>query len=381
MKKLLIATDSHHPRSDGIARFLVEIIRRLKSNFEITVVAPKYEGHFEEEVRTIRFNTTKFSIADFSPAKPNMKILKKLIKESDVIFTQTLGPIGIQTLRYAKKVKKPVVSFTHSIEWELLSKTVDVKERIMNILHTTTKFIAKRFYNKADRLIVPSDEIAQKLEISGIKTKLSVVNLGVNSVEFAPVKNKDAIKKELGIPKDSLVVGYTGRLAKEKDLITLYRAYKKLVMTNPNLYLLLVGDGSLKKRLIGENIIVTGFVKDVAKYLNAMDIFVLPSLTETTSLSTLEAMSCGIPVIATPVGHVRNYINNNVNGFLFPFGDIEVLTSKLQELIDDVELRKDFGDFGRKTVIDKYSWDKCADEIKSVLFEVMGENANKNNDD
>ena len=79
----------------------------------------------------------------------------------------------------------------------------------------------------------------------------------------------------------------------------------------------MVGDGTKKqvkefKKI--KNCKVTGFVPDVHEYLKAMDIFVMPSLTETTSLATLEAMACGLPVIATKVGYIKNYLVRNHNG-------------------------------------------------------------------
>ena len=100
----------------------------------------------------------------------------------------------------------------------------------------------------------------------------------------------------------------------------LLEAFRKLE-EQENILLLMVGDGTekqVKEFKEIKNCKVTGFVPNVQDYLKAMDIFVMPSLTETTSLATLEAMACGLPVIATKVGYIKNYLVKNHNGIFSP---------------------------------------------------------------
>ena len=94
-------------------------------------------------------------------------------------------------------------------------------------------------------------------------------------------------------------------------------------------------------------------MENVVPYLHAMDIFVMPSLTETSSLSTLEAMQCGIPVIATPVGHIKEYVESGYNGFLFPRQNPGILMEKIKTLVDNPALRKKLGNNAHKLVKQK----------------------------
>ena len=98
-----------------------------------------------------------------------------------------------------------------------------------------------------------------------------------------------------------------------------------------------------------------------------MDVYVLPSLTETTSLSTLEAMACGCAVIATPVGYVKEYIKEKYNGMLFPFKNSLVLSLKLGILLENEKLREKLAVNGRKTVERLFKWEKTAQNIKKIL--------------
>ena len=117
-------------------------------------------------------------------------------------------------------------------------------------------------------------------------------------------------KEKINLNPNKTVIGYVGRISKEKNIKVLREAFKKLPGQG-HLHLLMVGDGpedQTKEFKSMSNCTVTGFVNNVQNYLRAMDIFIMPSLTETTSLATLEAMSCGLPVIATQVGFIKNYL-------------------------------------------------------------------------
>lgn len=135
-------------------------------------------------------------------------------------------------------------------------------------------------------------------------------------------------------------------------------------------FLLIVGWGSKKNISLFkslEDVKITGFVEDVLPYLQATDIYVLPSLTETSSLTTMEAMSCGLPVIATKVGYVKEYIIDKQNGMFFPKNNDLVLSLKLEQLINNKKMRETLGKNARKTALKKFSWDRTAEKIMEVL--------------
>ena len=106
---------------------------------------------------------------------------------------------------------------------------------------------------------------------------------------------------------------------------------------------------------------------NVIPYLQAMDIYVLPSLTETTSLSTLEAMSCGCAVISTKVGLVKRYIKDKVNGSFFPKGNASALKVKLSWLVENPDIRTELGRNARETVKAKFNWERTEIGIRKAL--------------
>jgi len=375
-KKLLIASDNFLPRWDGIARFLSEIIPRLKDKFDITVIAPDfgtYDAGWGEAVRVVKIPVQSLRIGDFNPAKLESGIIRKEVKKADIVFTQTIGPIGFLAIRAAKKNKKKLVSYIHSIEWELVTRALGLN-LLKKYVSAITKGLVRRIYNKPDLLIVPAESIGEMLSWQRIKTKKKVVHLGVDTKKFVPAANKAEAKKKIGLDPGMFIIGHHGRLGREKDLPTLLRAFIVVRKSYPKALLLIVGEGveSIKKKLVKvDGVILPGGTHNVVPYLQAMDLYCLPSLTETTSLATLEAMACGVPVIATKVGFVRDYIKTHVNGLFFKERNSYDLARQIMFMIREETLRKSIGLEARKTVEKKFNWDKTAKEIEETIDKVM----------
>jgi glycosyltransferase involved in cell wall biosynthesis len=381
-KRLLIATDNFLPRWDGIARFLSEIIPRLKDKYEITVIAPDF-GHYDagwgDSVRIIKIPLANWRVGDFNPSQVNYKIIKQEVKKADIVFSQTIGSIGLLSIIAAKRSKKKVVAFIHSIEWELVTRAMGLflLKKYVGLL---TKGAVKRVYNKPNLLIVPSESIAEMLSWQKIKTKKKVVHLGVDTKKFLPPASKEDAKKKLGFDEKMFIIGHHGRLGREKDLPTLLRAFIIVKKTYPNTLLLIVGGGleSIRKKLASvEGVMLPGSTNNVVPYLQAMDIYCLPSLTETTSLATLEAMACGVPVIANKVGFVRDYIKQRINGLFFKEKNSYDLAREIMFLIREPSLSKSISLEARKTVEKEFNWDKTAKEIEETLDEMMQEKGEK----
>ena len=366
MKKLLITTDCFLPRWDGIARFVTNLIPGLKDQFDITIACPAFDGPEPkiEGVKIIRFPLVKIKFGDIYFTNWHVKEFKHIIKEHDIVFNQSLGPIGMSAILAAHSLKKPVVSFMHSIDWELVSKSL---KHFRVLSWWGMKFVAKWFYNKCTLLLVPSEELASLLTLQGIRTKKQVVELGVDTDYFVPPINKAEAKKRLRIHPTTLVITYVGRLAREKNIETLVAAFKNLRKEIKNVLLLVVGDGIIDV-IPSSHVRVEGNQNNVLPYYQASDIYVLPSLTETTSLTTLEAMACECAVVATPVGSVREYLEDGRTGLIFPRRDVTTLTDLLSFLATHEKTRIALGQDARKTIEQTRSWKKSLLVINNALM-------------
>ncbi|MBT4697620.1 glycosyltransferase family 4 protein [Candidatus Woesearchaeota archaeon] len=373
MKKLLIASDCFLPRWDGIARFLAELLPYLAKKYKVTVIAPAYEGHVVEikGVTVVRVPLHKMRVGDFVPATLQPRKIKKLVKDADIVWSHTIGSIGAMAIKYGKKYKKPTISFVHSYEWELVSRSIFERPLLKKFSLKSIKWLTRHFYNKCDLLLVPYDGLIDELRKVGVKSRMDLVHLGVDVKKFCPPKNKNIAKSNIGINFRKKVIGYAGRIEREKDLTTLYNAFSILREKRDDVMLLVVGKGLPFNSIFKDssNIIEVSGTDNVIPYYQAMDVFALSSLTETTSLATMEAMSCGVPVVTTGVGLIKKYVKRGLNGYLFELRNAEQMAAHLAKIVKNDDLRKEMGSHARKTIMYKYSWDKTVKEIMDVLSE------------
>lgn len=364
-KRLLIATDNFLPRWDGVARFLSAVIPGLLDQYEVTVIAPNF-GHIEHEgYHLVQIPLRRGSYGDLRFAKFKPLLIHKEIKKADVVFTQTIGPIGGTSIFLAKKSGKPLVSFVHSMESELVPMAVGPSP-MRSFLYSFMRWYTTILYGRPHLLITPSESVDDQLSWQGITTRKQVVRLGVDTKKFSPGTAK-TLRKKLGFEEDDIIIGQHGRLAHEKDLKTLLRAFLRVQKKYKQAKLMIVADGLPEiKRIFTnrEGIILPGPQSDVVPYLRATDIFALTSLTETTCLSALEAMSVGLPVITTPVGFVKDYVDDGKNGLFFPFHDAYKLSTHLEWAINHPTLAKRMGEKARELVEEEFSWEIT---IKSII--------------
>jgi glycosyltransferase involved in cell wall biosynthesis len=367
MKKIVIAVDTYFPKKDGVVRFLENVVPRLAKKYFITILAPNFNSgskYFESgNVNEILFPVNeKRAAAGYNPVLKTRRLKKIMLREirnCDLVFSQDIAYLGRLAVRYGRKLGKQVISYVHQISWEQIGEIFSDNPVKRIFSSSLVKFVAKGIYKKCSLLFVPSRTTAEQLKMAGIHNEKAVIHLGVDLEKFSPAKNKSSAKINARIDPSKYVVGYCGRISEEKDLLTLRDAFVMVKEKFPDSVLLIVGDGSgedaekLKKT---QDIIVTGFVKDVSPYLKAMDIFVLPSLTETTSLATMEAMACGIPVITTPVGRLSEYVQNNANGYIFPPRNSEYLAKKIETLLSEPRKRLSMGNNARNS-ISRFSWE------------------------
>jgi len=365
--KLLISTDNLLPRWDGIARTLSELIPRLAKRFDVTVVGPDFgQAPKMGNVQLVRFPVMPLRFGDINFAWFHPGKIKRLVQDADVVFNQTIGPIGMCAVRAAAKLNKPCVAYVHSIEWELASKSV---KRWKHLVSGAVKWLAKSLYNKCVLILVPNKEVEDLLVQVGITSRKAPLQLGVDTEVFTPPKSRSVAKWKVGIKPTAKVIGFSGRIGREKDLPTLYKAFKAVRKTHPNTVLVIVGGGIETEAYAHDpDVMMVGPRDDVQRWLQAMDVFVLPSLTETSSLATMEAMAVGLPVVVTPVGSIREYVIDGENGLIFPRRDVGALAERLEMLLSSSELRARLGRRARQTILERHRWELVAEQAAEFLM-------------
>ncbi len=351
----------------GAEKALVDIALHLdRSKYNVTVCATRSAGNYQpllDEAGVTTFVQGRKSRWDLGQWIKLVRLMRR--EQVDVLHTHLFGSNTLGRL-LGRLAGVPVV-IAHEHWSTKASREV---------------WVDRALYRLSDRILVPSaasKEMVMRTE--GIPAgKIDVVYNGVDTAIFAQGEKRGEVRSELHISSDAMVLGIVGRLSEEKGGVdVLIRAVARLCKSNPNLRLLVVGDGPLRGSLEalaaesapGGEIMFTGTRNDVAHLLSAMDLFVLPSLNEALPIVVLEAMAAGLPVIATRVGGVPEIVDHEKTGLLVEPGSEDSLYSALDRLIFDADLREQLAQAGRRRVASDFTIERMVERIEGLYEELL----------
>ena len=229
-------------------------------------------------------------------------------------------------------------------------------------LNPKHNFLRRRLVPFVDRFIPVSEDLDRWLgQVVRIpRGRIQFIRNGVDTDQFVP-GGAPAPDSPWG-PGD-VVVGTVARIQDVKNHRQLVEAFARLHAKTPRLKLSIVGDGPLLPAVreqvaalgLQDAVWLPGARADIRALLHSFSVFALPSLAEGTPVSMLEAMACGLPVVASTVGGIPEVVDDGVQGLLVPVGDVDALTAALERLAGDAELRAAQGRAGRARVEERYS--------------------------
>ena len=234
------------------------------------------------------------------------------------------------------------------------------------------------FKEQVNRFICISQEIDAELQAIGTADKQRIfIPNGVDTDQYRPVTaaQKGELKQTLALPEGKIVL-FTGRLSPEKRVNHLISIWPSVRQQYPDAQLVLVGTGkdeAALKAQAGDGVHFVGRVPDVTVYLQAADVFVLPSVTEGLSNALLEAMAAGLPAVATRVGGAPDIISEGKTGMLVPPDDPEQLKAALLAVLADARGQAEMGAAGRQVIVDRYGLTAVADQLRHLYEVVYGE--------
>jgi sugar transferase (PEP-CTERM/EpsH1 system associated) len=253
---------------------------------------------------------------------------------------------------------------------------------MLNGLPLRRRLVRRAAYGLADAVFTVSSDLRayHARQVWTSPSRIRVLANGVDSQRFAPsAERKAASRAGLGLPGTSIVVGSVGRLVPIKGHAGLLDAAEVLLKRGVDLSVVLVGDGSeldhLRSKVTASPYLSTrvhflGASRNVANALNAMDVFVLPSISEGMSNTLLEAMSAGLPVVATRVGGNPELIENESSGLLFSVGNIRELAAHLENLAANREYRESLGTGARARILANYSLESMLERYRNLYKEL-----------
>lgn len=309
-----------------------------------------------------------FSLDGIVTEYPYLPFLPKVIQMAnpDVVHAQShLFLPTFQAVRAAKKLGFPSIVTVHGVAAD--------RNILLNFGQGFyLRTLGSSVFKTADRIVCLTRSDAERVAALGCPSeKIRVIPNAVNIDNFKPTDEHT----------EGLVI-WTGRLVPEKGLEYLIEAAKIVAEKKSSVRFLLVGYGPLKTklmklasdyRLLGKNVEFRGPKErnEMPEVLGRASIFVLPSLSEGLSVSVLEAMACGLPIICTDILGTKEVIEDGITGLMVPPRNSLALSEAIMTLLDNEDLRKRLGENARKTVIERHNWNLIIDKLEKVYSEVI----------
>lgn len=361
----------------GVAEYLYLFLSNFNDeNYENVLIVSQ---DYEEQIEKFKKYTSKIHIV---PMVRDIKLkndikstfaIKKILKEEkpDIVYLHSskAGAIGRLALFFSRKTK--ILYNAHG--WYFNATIGSKKKKIFALIE---KILALR----TDRIInISKSEYNSAIEYKvAPEKKMCVIENGIDFAKFKDSeKYRDNTRNKYNIKEDELVIGVVGRLSEQKDPMTMIKAFEQVHKENKKAKLMYVGSGELeedvlkyaKEHSILENVIITGWIKDVEKYIPAFDIAVLPSKWEGFGLVLIEYMACNKPIVGSNLGGIADIIKDNENGLLFEVENYKELAEKILYLINNMnEVTKIINN--NKTYKDKYNIKTLIEKHRKVFEEV-----------
>ncbi|HKA42031.1 MAG TPA: glycosyltransferase family 1 protein [Burkholderiales bacterium] len=371
--RIAIVTETYLPEVNGVAitmghmiaglrhcRHDIQLIRPRQHQEEMPANEPGFEEVLVQGIPIPRYDALKLGL----PAKQRLRRLWSA-KRPDIVHIVTEGPLGWSALSAAHQLGLPVCTDFHTN-----FHTYTEHYGIGWLRKPITAYLRK-FHNRSLATLVPTAAIRLELERLGL-ANLRVVSRGVDTILFSPRRRSPQLRASWGLGSTDMAVIYVGRIAPEKNLPLLLRAFEAMREANPRLRLVLVGDGPARAALESshpEHVFAgmrTG--EDLAAHYASGDIFLFPSTTETYGNVTMEAMASGLAVVAYDYAAAHQHIRQGVDGLLAAVDDAAGFTRLAVGLANDRGRAGHLGAHAR-AVAEKLDWAWVVAEFERTLLE------------
>ncbi|MGH7507829.1 MAG: glycosyltransferase [Longimicrobiales bacterium] len=298
--------------------------------------------------------------------------LRRLRRAFDfqLIHANRLFPMGFAALPVARKLGVPLVVGARG------SDVHTNPYRNRSVRQYTCETI------RSARLFAVSEALARGIELLAKPAQtVRVAYNGVDTARFRPIVDRQALRQRLGLPARGIGICMVSRIVREKGVVELVRAFERVSAALPDSWLAVIGDGPFRDGLAAEvrrsgldqRVYLPGAQPNerIADWLNAADLFTLPSYNEGLPNVVLEAMACGLAVVATDVGGTAEVVADGVTGTLVPPRDAVALASALLALATDDAARRRMAHNGLERIRGRFSWHQSARTLIDLYEDAM----------
>ena len=244
----------------------------------------------------------------------------------------------------------------------------------LGLFEPAVEWMLKRFYNRVDRVLVPSPSMRDLLRDWGVTTPIGIWSRGINHDRFSPERRDLAWRRGLGVGDEEMALGFLGRLVKEKGLDIFAEVTRELRARGVAHKVLVIGKGPARDWFSSQvpDAVFAGFLtgNDLGRAVASMDVFFNPSVTETFGNVTTEAMAAGVPVVAARATGAVDLVADGVSGYLVSPRGVAAYADAITRIVTDPALRRSMGDEGHARAAD-YRWDTANQAVLDTYLNLM----------
>jgi len=363
----------------GLERLLLQLVVPLRrEGFDIELVVLYRRGDSMPSLHPLvveaRRRGVKAEQLDGGPKLPLRGVLyvaNKLRKEGFALLHTHDYKTDLLGLLAARLARIPCVATVHGYVF------VSRRLRIYRMLD----LLVLRFFS---RVITVSEELRQQLLTASLRReRVITVHNAINPLAFISqgIQSISRLRRQLGIREDQPLIAVVGRLIPGKGHRYFLAAAKQVLQARPEARFLVVGEGPLRGKLEAMNVTLgiqhavsfLGFRQDVAAFMQASDLIVLPSLEEGLPVVLLEALALARPVVATAVGGVPEVVKHEETGLLVPPRDADELARAMLYLLDRPNEGAKMGRKGQEVVARDFTVEAMAEKIATVYRQILTE--------
>jgi glycosyltransferase involved in cell wall biosynthesis len=355
--RIMIVTDQYPPMVGGVPVVTHDLAVGLAARgHQVWVVAPSQGARdvhrIEEGVHVHRFTSFAW------PTYPDLRIpflpflpIRRLLKQTnpDVIHIHSPVVLGNIAQMLAGGLRKPVIATNHYLPINI-SRTLASDQLIGRHFDTLSYSYLIHFCNRCEYVTTPTHTALKLLYEHGLRAPAGVISNGVDLKKFRPGPPDEEVRARYRLPRERPLILHVNRLSEEKRVNVLLEAAARV---QHNAYFVLAGTGPAEAELraqaarlqLQDRVAFLGFVedRDLLAIRRLADLFVIPSEGDLQSLATMEAMACGLPVIAANAYALPELVHHGENGLLFEPGQSEELARAIDQLLAAPELRRRMG--------------------------------------
>lgn len=343
--RMLIVSDTMPPDPNGIALIALHTAELLSASFDVRVVGP-LGAQFSPAISYSPIGRLPLGTPDLHVPRPALRRVARAVAAADRVVVHTPGPLGLAALLFARRYGKHSTLFQHN-DYPVLVK--------YGLPRTLAAPLLSRIAGSIDRWSVRA--ASRVVSSSGISTDgREVLRLEPPRYEL-PRQSQDS-------KEGPIVIAYHGRVSREKAVDTIVRAIHAVDPSGRRLRLRIIGAGSQLRQVqslaasLGVSIEHVAWCDDPRRALAGTDIYVTASRTETYSMTTLEALGCGLAIVARRVGNIPAYVTHGTNGLLFDTDD--ELPELIKMLMCDAELRRRMAATANQSATSESIWKQFA---------------------